>query len=185
MSRRDRLLAFAKQVGFRVRWEADAVVLEDVPCLLADGQIGSCRIEKSCDPTNGAPTEAIGGATHGARVTVTNGRGDRVFHVDGEPIGNLIGGDGESWSDLSIKRSGANGPEGDVSASDVVHRYAKQIVGAVSAKGHLEGVFSGQSRNRSRFRTPLKPEPVWDPCKSNSVTAHSNHRPRRHRGVFA
>lgn len=151
MSRRDRLSAFAQQVGFRVRRGADAIVLEDVPCLLADGGIGSCRIEKSYDSASGTPTDAIGGAPHGVRVTVTTGHGGQVFQADGAPIGNLIRGDGESWSDISIKRGSADSPEDDASASDVVHRYVKQIVGAVSAKGQQEDAFPV---NRGPFKIP-------------------------------
>ena len=135
MSRRNQLYAFAEQVGFIVRREADIIVLEAVPCVLADGGTGFCKIEKSFDPTNGTPTVAIGGAPHGVRVTITTGQGGRVFHANGEALGNPIENHGEFCWDISIKRGSAESPEDDLSAIDVVHRYAKQIVGAVSAKG--------------------------------------------------
>ncbi len=151
MSRRDRLSAFGEQVGFIVRREADVIVLEDVPCVLADGGTGFCKIEKSFDPTTGTPTVAIGGAPHGVRVTVTSGQRGRVFHENGEAIGNPIENHDESCWDISIKRGSAESPEDDLSAIDVVHRYAKQIVGAVSAKG-----VRGHSRpvNQGPFNIP-------------------------------
>lgn len=95
-----------------------------------------------------------------------------MFHADGEPIGNLIGGDGESWSDLSIKRSGADGPEDDVSASDVVHRYAKQIVGAVSAKGCQEGAFPvsrGPLKIPNTFEARAGVGPMQDRIRSQRI----------------
>ena len=151
MFREDRLSAFAQQVGFRVTRGADAVVLEDVPCLVADGGVGSCRIEKSSDPESGAPTDRIGGAPHGVRVSITSGQGARVFQADGEPIGNMIDSDGKSSSNISIKRGGAGSPEDDATAIDLVHRYAKQIVGAVWAKGLQQ---SGFLARRGLFKIP-------------------------------
>ncbi len=74
-----------------------------------------------------------------------------MFQADGAPIGNLIDGDGKSWSNVSIKRGSAESPEDDVSVGDLVHRYAKQIVGAVSAKGHQEDAFP---INRGPFKIP-------------------------------
>ena len=58
-----------------------------------------------------------------------------MYNVDGTKIGNYIDGDGKTWSNISIRKGSQNNPEDDVSARDVIHRYAKQIVGAVSAAG--------------------------------------------------
>ena len=172
MSRRDRLSAFAEQVGFIVRQEADAIVLEHVPCLLADGGTGFCRIEKSCDPTSGTPTDAIGGAPHGVRVTVTVGQGGRVFHANGEAIGNPIGSHDESCWDISIKRGSAESPEDDLSAIDVVHRYAKQIVGAVSAKGipgHSFPVNQGPFNIPNTFEARSGVTPMQDQIRQQRI----------------
>ena len=54
------------------------------------------------------------------------------------PIGNHVGGDGKTWSNISIKRGARGRPEPDGTANDLLHRYAKHIVGAVSAAGYSE-----------------------------------------------
>ena len=46
----------------------------------------------------------------------------------------------KTWSNISIKKGGQGSPEEDKSASDLIHRYAKQIVGAVAATGYSETV---------------------------------------------
>ena len=138
MSPNDRLAAFAEQAGFAVEVESDVVRAVAVPCLLADGLVGTCTVEKSFDPASGKPSKQIGGAVHGVRITVNNERDGLVYHADGTPIGNYIDGDGEIWSNISIKRGGQGSPEADGSARDLVHRYAKQIVGAMSAAGYTE-----------------------------------------------
>ena len=61
-----------------------------------------------------------------------------MYHADGTPIGNHIDGDGKTWSNISIKKGSQGSPEEDGSASDLIHRYAKQIVGAVSKAGYSE-----------------------------------------------
>ena len=50
MSRKDRLSAFAEDIGFTVTVGRDVVAAEKVPCLLRDGIVSSCTIEKSFDP---------------------------------------------------------------------------------------------------------------------------------------
>ena len=93
MSRRERLTAFGKQAGFTVEVESDVSRAIGVPCLLADGVVGTCTIEKSCDPASGEPNERIGGAVHGVRITADTELDGRVYNADGTPIGNYIDGD--------------------------------------------------------------------------------------------
>ena len=139
MSRKDRLSAFGEQAGFTVRVESDLVLAVGVPCLLADGVIGTCTIEKSYDPASGKPSERIGGAVHAVRIITADAEHDgRVYHADGNPIESYIAGDGKTWSHISIRKGSQDSPEDDVSASDLIHRYAKQIVGAVAAAGYSE-----------------------------------------------
>ena len=61
-----------------------------------------------------------------------------MYNADGTLIGNYIAGDGETWSAISIKKGGKDNPEDDGSVWDLIHRYAKQIVGAVSAASYSE-----------------------------------------------
>lgn len=147
----DRLDAFGEQVGFSVEVEPDVVRATGVPCLLQNGHIGSCTIEKSCDPERGTPDARIGGATHGVRVSTGEVLDGRVYNADGTPIGNYISGDGASWADISIKRGSATSPEDDASAKDSVHRYVKQIVGAVAEAGYNAPAFLAVS---NPFRIP-------------------------------
>ena len=138
MSRKDRLTAFGEQAGFSVRVESDVVLAMRVPCLLAGEVVGTCTIEKSYDPASGKPSGRIGGAVHAVRITTDEEHDGRVYHADGNPIESYINGDEKTWSDISIKKGSQDSPEEDVSASDLIHRYAKQIVGAVSAAGYSE-----------------------------------------------
>ena len=138
MSPKDLLTAFGEQIGFDVMVEADAVQAVGVPCLLADGAAGTCTIEKSCDPASGKPTGRLGDAVHAVRITIDAERDGRVYNADGTPIGNLVGGDGITWSNISIHKGSQGSPEEDGSASELVHRYAKQIVGAAWAAGHSD-----------------------------------------------
>ena len=151
MSRKDRLTAFGEQAGFTVAVETDVVRAIGVPCLLADGVVGTCTIGKSYDPASDKPDERIGGAVHGVRIEPDEAKDGCVYNADGTPIGNHIGGDGETWSNISIKKGGQGSPEEDGSASDLVHRYAKQIVGAVSAAGYSE---TASLAKRGPFRIP-------------------------------
>lgn len=136
-----RLSAFGEQEGFAVRVESDTVVAEGVPCLLRNRIVSTCKIEKSFDPENGKPDERIGGAVHAVRVTTDEECDGLVYQADGTPIGSQINTDGRSWSDISIKRGSQTSPEEDASPEDLVHRYAKQIIGAVSAAGYHEPAY--------------------------------------------
>ena len=138
MSRKDRLTAFGEQAGFTVRDEPDVVQAVGVPCLLKDGVVGTCTIVKSCDPASGKPTERIGGAVHAVQITTDAEHDGLVYHADGTPIGNHLAGNGKTWSNISIHKGSQGSPEEDGSAWDLIHRYAKQIVGAASAAGNSE-----------------------------------------------
>ena len=138
MSRKSRLSSFAEQVGFDIEVESDVVRAVRVPCLFAGEVVGTCTIETSCDPATGKPTQQIGGAVHAVRITADEEHDGRVYHADGTPIGNYVNGDGKTWSDISIHKGSQNSPEDDGSASDMIHRYAKQVVGAVAAAGYSE-----------------------------------------------
>lgn len=138
----DRLDTFGEQVGFDVEVGPDVIRAIGVPCLLQDGTVGSCVIEKPYDPASGKPDERIENAPHAICIRTEQGHGGRVYYADGTSIGNHIGGDGQSWSHISIKK---DGPEDDSSAKDVVHRYAKQIVGAVFAAGYDASAFVASS----------------------------------------
>ena len=151
MSRKDRLTAFGEQAGFTVAVETDVVRAIAVPCLLAGGVVGTCTIETSYDPASGKPNDRIGGAGHGVRITADEEHDGLVYHADGTAIGNYIDGDGKTWSAISIKKGRQGSPEEDASASDLIHRYAKQIVGAVSAAGYSETV---SLANRGPFKIP-------------------------------
>ena len=105
MSRKDRLSAFGEQAGFTVRVESDVVLAVRVPCLLADGIIGTCTIEKSYDPASGKPSDRIGDAVHAVRITADEEHDGRVYHADGNPIESYIGGDA---------RPGRTSPSGKV-----------------------------------------------------------------------
>jgi len=141
MSPKDRLSAFGEQVGFIVSRESDVVRAAGVPCLLRDGVVDTCTIETSYDPASGKPTARLGDADHAVRITTDTVGDGLVYHSDGTSIGNYIGGDGRTWSYISIKKGGQGSPEEDSSAGDLIHRYAKQIVGAVSAAGYSETAF--------------------------------------------
>ena len=141
---RDRLSTFAEQAGFAVRVDSDAVRVVGVPCLLADGLIGTCTIEKSYDPASGKQNDRIGGAVHAVRITTDKEHDGRVYRADGNPIENYIDGDGKTWSNISIRKGSQNSSEEDVSASDLIHRYAKQIVGAVSGAVYSETASLGR-----------------------------------------
>ena len=140
MSRKDRLTAFGEQVGFSVEVEPESGVVRavQVPCLFMGGVPGTCTIETSFDPATGKPNKEIGDAVHAVRITIDAAHDGRVYHADGTPIGNLVGGDGKTWSNISVKRGARGRPEPDETAHDLIHRYAKQIVGALSAAGYFE-----------------------------------------------
>ena len=135
----DKLAAFGEQAGFTVIDTvvdgSDVVEANGVLCLLKNGGTSTCVIQKSYDPQNGQPDERIGGAVHAVRIRTDEEQDGRVYQADGKPIGNRVDGDKRSWSNISIKKGSQARPEDDLSARDLVHRYAKQIVGAVSAAG--------------------------------------------------
>ena len=85
------------------------------------------------------------------RITADEERDGRVYYADGNPIESYIDGDGKTWSNISIRKGSQDSPEEDVSASDLIHRYAKQIVGAVSAAGYSE---TASLVMRSPFKIP-------------------------------
>ena len=138
MSRKDRLTVFSEQEGFTVRDASGTVCAEGVPCLLADRAVGTCTIETSYDSTNNKPTSQIGGDEHAVRVTLDGEYDGLVYNDDGTPIGNHIGGDGKTWSNISIRKGSSRSPQKDETASDLIHRYAKQIVGAVSSARYTD-----------------------------------------------
>ena len=138
MSRKDRLTAFGEQAGFSVVVETDVIRAIGVPCLLANQIVGTCTIEKSYDQESGKPNERIGGAIHGVRIEPDEAMDGFVYNANGTAIGNHIDGDGQTWSNISIKKGGQDSPEDDGSASELIYRYAKQIVGALSAAGYSE-----------------------------------------------
>ena len=138
MSRKDPLAGFADQIGFEVQSEHGIVRAIRVPCLFVGRVPGTCTIETSYDPTTGKPDNRIGGDVHAIRVTIDGEYDGRVYHADGSPIGNYVDGDGQTWSNVSIKRGAQGRPEPDETAHDLLHRYAKHIVGAVSAVGYTE-----------------------------------------------
>ena len=138
MSRRSRLSAFAEQIGFDVEAESDAVRAFRVPCLFACGVVGTCTIEASRDPATGKPDNRTGGDVHAVQITIDGEYDGRVYNADGTPIENYVGGDGKTWSNISIKRGARGRAEPDETAHDVLHRYAKHIVGAVVAAGYSD-----------------------------------------------
>ncbi len=136
MSRKDLLAGFAEQIGFEV--ESGVVRAVRVPCLFVGGVLGTCTIETSCDLATGKPDNRIGGDVHAVQITIDGQYDGRVYHADGTPIGNHVGGDGKTWSNISIKKGAQGRPELDETAHDLLHRYAKHIVSAVSAAGYTE-----------------------------------------------
>ena len=138
MSRKDLLTAFAEQIGFEVESESGVVRAVRVPCLFVGRVPGTCTVETSYDPATEKPDNRIGGDVHAVQIAIDGEYDGRVYHADGTPIGNLVGGDGKTWSNISIKRGAPGRPEPDETAHDLLHRYAKHIVGAVSAAGYSE-----------------------------------------------
>ena len=138
MSRKDRLTAFGAQAGFTVCVESGIVRAVRVPCLYMGGVPGTCNIETSYDPETGKPDNRVGGDVHAVRITTDGECDGRVYYADGTPIENYVGGDGKTWSNISIKRGAQGRPEPDETSHDLLHRYAKHIVGAVSAAGYSE-----------------------------------------------
>ena len=173
MSRKDRLSAFGEQAGFTVRVESDVLRAIRVPCLLAGGVVGTCTIEKSYDLASGKPNDRIGGAVHAVRITADEEHDGRVYHADGNPIESYIDGDEKTWSNISIRKGSQGSPEEDESASDLIHRYAKQIVGAVSAAGYSETaslVKRGPFKIPNTFEARAAVGPVQDRIRDQRIT---------------
>lgn len=172
MSRNTKLFAFADQVGFEVSIDGDVVRAARVPCLLKDGEQGTCTIEKSFDPSNGPPTDRLGSATHAVRVRTDPEIDGLVYGANGSPIGNCIDTDQKSWSDISIKKVPLNAPVKDESAEEVVHRYAKQIVGAVTAAGEStwdDDAVPSPFKIPNTFETRAALAPIQDRARRQSV----------------
>ena len=138
MSRKERLTAFGEQVGFAVEVESNVVRAVRVPCLFLGRVPGTCTIETSYDYATGKPDNRIGGDVHAVKVIIDGEYDGRVYHADGTPIGAHVGGDDKTWSNISVKRGAQGCPEPDETAHDLLHRYAKHTVGAVSAAGYSE-----------------------------------------------
>ena len=140
MSPKDRLTAFAAQIGFEVEVELESAVVRTVrvPCLFIGRVPGTCTIETSYDSSTRKPDNRIGGDVHAVKVTIDGEYDGRVYHADGTAIGNYVGGDGKTWSNISIKRGAQDRQEEDETAHDLLHRYVKHIVGAVSAASYSD-----------------------------------------------
>ena len=151
MSPKSRLDTFAEQVGFDIEVESNAVRAVRVPCLFKGGVVGTCTIEASCDPATRKPNNRTGGDVHAVKITIDGAYNGLVYNADGSPIGNYVDGDGRTWSNISIKKGWRGSPEKDATASDLVHRYAKHIVGAVWAAGRTETASPG---NPNPFKIP-------------------------------
>ena len=140
MSHSDRLTTFAEQAGFSVIDDSKTGVLtaEGVPCLLAGGTVSTCAIATSYDIASRRPTDELGGAVHAVRITIAEESDGLVYQADGTVIGNQLAGDGKTWSTISIQKGWIGQPEKDATASDLIHRYAKRIVGAVAKAGYSD-----------------------------------------------
>ncbi len=95
-----------------------------------------------------------------------------MYHADATPIGNHVDGDGKTWSNISIRRGSQESPEEDRSASHLIHRYAKQIVGAVSAAGDSEAAsltMQGPFKIPNTFEARAAIGPVQDRIRSQSI----------------
>ena len=172
MSPDNRLAAFGEQVGFDVIVEPHVVRAVGVPCCLKDKVVGTCTIEKSCDPASGKPTKRLGDAVHAVRITVAADGNGRVYHADGTSVGNYVGGDGRTWSNISIRKGNQASPENDELASDVVYRYAKQIVGAAWAAGYFEAtspVVLGPFNIPNTFEARAGLGPVQDRIRGQGI----------------
>jgi len=140
----DLIAQFAQQHGFSVAIDNDIIRAVGVPCLVANGNVGTCTIEKSFDTESGRPDGRIGsGAVHVVRIfpSVDHAQDGCVYNANGSKIGNYIDGDGSTWSEISIKRGSPHEPLEDHSAKDLILRYAKHIVGAVHAAQYYKPMF--------------------------------------------
>ena len=78
----------------------------------------------------------------------------------------------KTWSNISIKKGSPGSPEEDKSASDLIHRYAKHIVGAVAAAGCSESAFPALEnpfKIPNTFETRAAIGPVQDRIRQQRV----------------
>ena len=174
MSRKDRLTGFAEQIGFGVETDAASGIVRAVrvPCLVADRVPGTCTVEASYDPTTGKPDKRIGNAVHAVKITIDGEYDGRVYYADGTPIGNYLNGDKKTWSEISIRKGGKGKPEDDETAHDLLHRYAKSIVGAVWEAKHSGAVSiedPGPFHIPNTFEARAAIAPVQDPIRGQRI----------------
>ena len=169
MSHKDRLTAFSKQEGFGVTSESDVLRAVLVPCVLADGSVGTCSIETSCDPATKKPDARIGGDVHAVLITVNQEGDGLVYHADGTPVGSRIGGDGKTWSNISIRKGSRDNPKKDESANELIHRYAKQIIGAAYSDPSFSLRTQGPFKIPNTFEARASLGPVQDRVRGQRV----------------
>ena len=172
MSRSDRLTTFSKQVGFSLQDDSAVLTAVDVPCLLKDGTVSTCSIATSYDTADRRPTEQIGNAVHAVLITIAEERDGLVYQADGTPIGNHLAGDGKTWSAISIQKGWSGHPEKDATANDLIHRYAKRIIGAVAKAGYSNISFltdSGPFRFPNTFEARAAIGPLQDRIRQQSI----------------
>ena len=172
MSRSDRLTTFSKQVGFALHDDSAVLTVVGVPCLLKDGTVSTCSIATSYDTADRRPTEQIGNAVHAVRITIAEERDGLVYQADGTPIGNHLAGDGKTWSAISIHKGWSGHPEKDATANDLIHRYAKRIIGAVAKAGYSNVSFltdSGPFRFPNTFEARAAIGPLQDRIRQQSI----------------
>ena len=174
MSRKELLAAFAEQIGFRVEYDpvAGEVRAVGVPCLFVGGVPGTCTIATSYSPSTGKPDDRIGQAAHAVKIATDGEHDGRVYHADGTPIGNYLKGDGKTWSNISVHKGAKSNPEPDETAGDLLHRYAKQIIGAVSAGGYVDPgafVMPDPFHMPNTFEARAAVAPIQDRIRGQSV----------------
>ena len=106
------------------------------------------------------------------RSPLTQSTTGRVYRADGNPIESRIDGDEKTWSNISIRRGSQDSPQEDESACDLIHRYAKQIVGAVSAAGNSETpspTVPGPFKIPNTFEERAAMGPVQDRIRSQRI----------------
>ena len=148
MSLKDRLTAFSEEIGFYVKEKSGIISATNIPCLIVDGTVSTCTVEKSYNLADNRPNNQIGNAVHAVRITIDSESDGRVYYANGQPIESYIDGDGKTWSYISIQKSGAEDSE---SVRNLLHRYIKHIIGAVYAAGYTEIQYLG---NQGPFIIP-------------------------------
>ena len=172
MSRSDRLTTFSKQIGFSLHDDSEVLTAVGVPCLLKDGTVSNCSIATSYDVADRRLTEQIGNAVHAVCITIAEECDGLVYQADGKPIGNHLAGDGKTWSAISIQKGWSGHPEKDATANDLIHRYAKRIIGAVAKAGFSDVSFlteSGPFRFPNTFEARAAIGPLQDRIRQQSI----------------